>query len=109
MKGTTKLLLIYMNETDTWADTAVPLVEAVVELLYFRRIAGCTVHRGTLGFGAGRHMQSRRLFGLNDQRPVTISVIDEEERLRALLPKLRQMVKAGVMFLVDGEMIPSGE
>jgi PII-like signaling protein len=100
-----KLLLIYIDETDTWGESRVPLYEAIVEKLIELDIDGATVHTGIMGYGANRRLHKKRLFGVTDDRPVTISVIDGEARLRAALPALKEMVKEGILFLVDGEVI----
>lgn len=107
MEETTRaaLLLIYIDETDTWGDARIPLYEAIVQKLFDLGIDGATVHLGIMGFGANRRVHRKRLFGVTDDRPVTISAVDEEARLREVLPALRSMVKEGRLFLVPGELI----
>ena len=100
-----KLLLIFIDETDRWGPSRVPLYEALVEKLFELGIDGATVHIGIMGFGANRRMHKKGLFGVTDDRPITISVIDNEARLRAVLPKIKEMVTEGVLFLVDGEVV----
>jgi PII-like signaling protein len=100
-----KLLLIYIDETDTWGDARMPLYEAIVEKLFELGIDGATVNSGIMGYGVNRRLHKKRLFGVTDERPVTISVIDSEARIREALPKLAQMVSEGIIFLVDGEVI----
>ena len=100
-----KLLLIFIDETDTWGDSRVPLYEAIVEKLVESGIDGATVHSGIMGFGANRRPHKKGLFGVTDDRPVTILVVDNEARLRAVLPAIKDMVKEGLIFLVDGEVI----
>jgi|SRR5688572_21556137 uncharacterized protein len=100
-----KLLLIYVDETDTWGNSRMPLYEAVVEKLFELGIDGATVNAGVMGFGANRRLHKKRLFGVTDDKPVTISVVDNETRLRTALPALKRMVAEGLMFLVDGEVI----
>ena len=48
------LLLICIDETDTWGDSRIPLYEAIVEKLFERGIDGATVHTGIMGYGASR-------------------------------------------------------
>ena len=59
-----------------------------------------------MGFGSHRKMHHKRLFGISDDKPVVITVVDEEQRLRSIVPELRAMVKEGLMVLVDAEVIP---
>lgn len=103
-----KLLLIYIDETDTWSDARVPLYDAIVQMLFDQRIAGATVHSGMMGFGANRRLHKKRLFGVTDEKPLTISVIDNEQKLRALVPKLTTMVREGLVILVDAEVLHHG-
>ena len=100
-----KLLLIYVDETDTWGERRIPLYEAVVERLFELGINGATVHSGIMGFGADRRLHKKGLFGITDDRPITISIIENEVLLRAALPMLREMVAGGLLFLVDGEVV----
>lgn len=99
------LLLIYIDETDIWGDSRTPLYEAIVEKLFELGAAGATVHSGIMGYGANRRLHRKHLFGVTDDRPVTISIVDSVERLRALLPVIRPMVREGLFFLLPGEIL----
>lgn len=108
MDAPVKMMLIFVDETDTWGESRVPLYEAIVELLMQAGISGATVNTGIMGFGTNRQMHRKRLFGVTDERPVTITAIDNEARLRAVLPQLESMVGEGLVFLVDGEVLHLG-
>lgn len=108
MHAPVKMMLIFVDETDTWGESRVPLYEAIVESLMHADISGATVQSGIMGFGANRQLHRKRLFGVTDERPVTITVIESEAKLRTVLPKLRSMVKEGLVFLVDGEVLHLG-
>ena len=43
--------------------------------------------------------------GLSSDRPVMLSVIDEEAKIRAYLPLLEQMVHEGLVVLSDVDVI----
>lgn len=98
-----KLLLIYVDETDLW-ETG-PLYEAIVRRLRQLGIAGATVQRGIMGFGTHGKVHHKRLFGVSDDRPIIISVVDSEAVIRQVLPEIRLMVKEGLMLLLDAEVI----
>ncbi len=108
MSAPHKMMLIFLDETDQWGESRVPLYEAIVEMLLEAGIAGATVHSGIMGFGINRHLHRKHLFGVTDDHPVTITIVESEEKLRGLLPKLRSMVKEGMIFLVDGEVLHWG-
>ena len=98
-----KMLLIYVDDTDLWH--AQPLYEAIVRRLRQAGIAGATAQHGIMGFGSHGKVHHKRLFGISDDKPVVITVVDEEARLRAIIPEIRIMVKEGLMVLVDAEVI----
>ncbi len=103
MKAPIKLLLIYVDENDTWEMT--PLYEAIIRRLRQLDVAGATVQTGIMGFGSHMKVHQKRLFGISDDRPVVISVVDNEARLRLILPEIRVMVKEGLVLLLDAELI----
>jgi len=51
-------------------------------------------------------VHQKRLFGISDDRPVTISVADNEAKIREFLPEIRSMVQEGLLLLLDAEVIP---
>ena len=98
-----KLLLLFVNESDTWNDT--PLYQAIVHRLKQLNLAGATAQVGVLGFGHHMRLHHKGLFGIADDRPVTITVIDHEAKIRAALPELRDMVREGLILLLDAELV----
>jgi PII-like signaling protein len=60
---------------------------------------------GILGFGHHRRLHHKGLLGVSDDRPVTIMAVDDERKIRAVLPELREMVKEGLILLLDAELI----
>jgi PII-like signaling protein len=104
MTAPAKMLLIFVDETDTAGE--LPLYEFIVRRLVQLGAKGATVHIGAMGFGAHHRVHRSRLFGISDDRPVTITVVDSEEKLRALLPEIRPLVREGLMILTDVEVIP---
>jgi PII-like signaling protein len=103
VKAPVKMLVIYIDETDLWEGR--PLYEAIVRRLRQLGVNGATVTIGTMGFGAHLKVHRKRLFGISDDRPAVINVIDTEPTLREIIPEIRGMVKEGLMVLVDAEVI----
>ena len=98
-----KMLLIFIDQTDTWQN--VPLHTAIVRVLEQNGIAGATVLSGIMGYGIHRHIHRRGLLGVSDDKPLTIAVIDNEDKLRSVLPIIRPMVREGLIGLTDFEVI----
>ena len=104
MTPPTKMLLIFVDESDQWDE--VPLYEAILRRLVKFEISGATVQVGVMGFGSHHRIHRKRLFGVSDDRPVTIIVVDDEEKLRKAIPEIRPLVKEGLLLLTDVEVIP---
>jgi uncharacterized protein len=103
LDGIGLLVRIYIGESDHWHGR--PLYQAIVELLRERKIAGATVMRGIEGFGAKSHLHTTRILRLSEDLPVLIEIVDEESRLRAILPELDAMVGDGLITLEKVEVI----
>jgi PII-like signaling protein len=84
------------------------LYEAITRKLIQLKAPGATVQRGIMGFGSHqKRLHHGQLFGISDDRPVTISVVHDEESLRSvIIPALQPLVRHGVMFMVDVEFVP---
>jgi PII-like signaling protein len=63
------------------------------------------VLRGIEGFGAKQHLHTARILSLSSDLPVLIEVVDQEDRLRAVLPDLDAMVSDGLITLEQVEVI----
>ena len=100
-----KMLIIYVDESDMWGESHAPLYEAIVRRLRQMEIAGATVQTGIMGFGSHQKVHHKRLFGISDDRPVMITAVDDEAKLRKILPEIRGMVLEGLLVLLDVEVI----
>jgi uncharacterized protein len=99
-----KLLVAIFDAQDEWQGEA--LHEAIVRVLQAEGIAGVTVLQGLTGFGAHRAVHRRGLIGRPHDKPTAIVVIENEAKLRAVLPIVRPMVAEGIFVMVDAEVIP---
>ncbi len=103
LEGRAKLLRIYVGEDDRWEDE--PLHEAIVKKLRMMDIAGATVYRGLIGYGAQNRVHRSGFLGLSKDLPIMLSIIDTEEKIRGVLPVLDEMVDEGLIALSDVEII----
>lgn len=101
--GNGLLVRIYVGEQDQAEGR--PLYQAIVEFLRARGLAGATVLRGIEGFGAHARVHTTRLLRLSEDLPVLIEVVDQEERLRGVLPELDAMVGDGLITLERVEIV----
>ena len=98
-----KMMTIYLDYNDTEGE--LPLYEAIVRHLVHLEVAGATVLTGIMGFGRGGKVHRKRLFGVTDDKPVIIRVVDREEKIMTALAQIRPMVTEGLIQLQDVEVV----
>ncbi|HEV2323486.1 MAG TPA: DUF190 domain-containing protein [Terracidiphilus sp.] len=103
IEGKARLMRIYIGESDRWRDK--PLYISLVEAMRANDIAGVTVYRGILGYGAHRRVHRDRPLHLSRDCSIMLSVVDSEEKLKAFLPTVEQMVEEGLIVLSDVDII----
>lgn len=94
-----RLLRVFIGESDRWQHR--PLYEAIVLKARELGLAGATVLRGPMGFGANSHLHTAKILRLSNDLPIVIEVVDTEEKINRLLPHLDEMVKEGLVTLED--------
>jgi PII-like signaling protein len=103
IEGPGKLLRIFIGEADRWHGRS--LAEAIVLMLREEGLAGATVVRGVEGFGADSRIHSAHILRLSEDLPIVIEVVDQEERIQGILPKLDEMVTEGLVCLADVDIV----
>lgn len=103
MEGKARIMRIYIGESDRWRDK--PLYQALVEAMRANDIAGVTVYRGILGYGAHRRMHKEKTLSLSQDCSIMLSAVDSEEKLQGLIPILDQMVEEGLVVISDVDII----
>lgn len=98
-----KLLRIFIGENDRWGYQ--PLYTAIVEAARRMGLNGATVFKGIEGYGGHSVVHAARIFDLSSDLPVLIEIVDSEERIRAFLPQLDEMVGEGLVTLETVEII----
>jgi PII-like signaling protein len=68
-------------------------------------LAGVTVYRGILGYGAHRRVHKEKPLHLSRDLSIMLSVVDTEEKLHSFLPLVDQMVAEGLVVLSDVDII----
>jgi PII-like signaling protein len=92
-----KLLRIFIGEQDKWQG--LPLYEAIVNLARKELLAGATVLKGCMGFGAKSHMHTAKILRLSEDLPMIIEIVDSDEKIMAFLPHLDEMITDGLVTL----------
>jgi len=103
IRGPARLMRVFLGESDRWEGE--PLHDAIVKRLRLMDIAGATVYRGILGYGAKGHTHRDRFFHLSRDLPVMISVVDTPEKIAAAARTVEEMLVDGLLVLSDVEAI----
>lgn len=90
---------IYIGESARWQG--IPLYEAVVLKARELHLAGATVLRGPMGFGASSRIHTAKILRLSEDLPIVIEIVDVAEKVSALLSHLAPMVADGLVTLED--------
>ncbi|BBC29942.1 hypothetical protein SGFS_012360 [Streptomyces graminofaciens] len=96
-------LTVLIGEHDTWHHR--PLYAEIVHRAHAAGLAGASVFRGVEGFGASSIVHTSRLLSLSEDLPVAVIVVDTEDRVRAFLPQLDELVNGGLVTLDPCEVV----
>ena len=91
------LLRIFLGESDRLGHQ--PLYEAIVAKARAAGLAGATVTRGSMGFGASSQLHTAKIMRLSDDLPLVVEIVDAEERINAFLPQLKEIMGGGLVTL----------
>lgn len=94
------LVRIFLGESDRGPGGR-PLYEAIVLKARELHMAGATVLRGPMGFGADSRIHTSKVLRLSEDLPIVIDIVDSPEQIAALIPHLDEMVKGGLVTLED--------
>ena len=97
LDGEQILMRIFIGEADQ--HDGQPLYQALVGMLREAGIAGATVTRGVMGFGAKSHLHTTHLLRLSQDLPIVVEVVDTQEHLDGVMDQLDAMVSEGLVTL----------
>ena len=102
--GQAVLLRVFVGESDKLGH--MPLYEAIVKQARDADLAGATVLKGVLGFGATARFRTQKILDLSSDLSMVIEIVDEEKKITAFQSKLSEMFdRAGCGGLVTLENI----
>ncbi len=97
-----KLLRIFVSSTDRISGQLV--YEKIIYMAKEKNLAGATVLRGVLGFGASSVIHSSKFWELTEKLPMVIEIVDKTEKVEKFYhqiePLLNEMSK-GCMVTID--------
>lgn len=92
-----RLLRIFIGENDKWQGK--PLYEAIVRKARELQLAGATVLRGPMGFGANSRMHTTKILRLSEDLPIVIEIVDSQQKIDELMPFIDEAVREGLVTL----------
>lgn len=98
-----ELLRIFIGDSDRHHGK--PLYEALVEAARERHLAGATVVRGYLGYGAHSRIHTAKILRLSEDLPVVVEIVDEPDKIEAFLPVLDEMMAEGMVTVEEVKVI----
>jgi PII-like signaling protein len=103
LEGEGKLVRIFIGENDRHHGK--PLYEAIVSRAREEGLAGATVLRGLMGFGAASRIHTAKVLRLSEDLPIVVEIVDRSEKIEAFLPALDDMVGDGLVTLERVQVI----
>ena len=100
------LLRIFIGEHDKFGGA--PLYEAIVLKARELHLAGATVLRGPMGFGASSRLHTTKILRLSEDLPLVIEIVDSEDKINAFLPTLDGMMTSGLITLEKVQVLQYG-
>ncbi|GAA3567513.1 DUF190 domain-containing protein [Amycolatopsis ultiminotia] len=94
---------IFIGEDDVWHHK--PLHREIIERARDAGLAGATVLRGCEGYGIHAMIHTTRLLSMSEDLPIVVLVIDREDRIRAFLPELDELIGGGTVLLEEVEVM----
>ena len=98
-----ELLRIFIGESARHHGRA--LYEAIGIEARKRGMAGATVLRGLMGFGADSRMHTAKILRMSEDLPIIVEIVDNPERIAAFLPELDTMIQEGLITLERARVI----
>jgi hypothetical protein len=92
-----QLLRIFIGESDRHDGR--PLYKAIVDIARKQGMAGATVLRGLMGFGAHSRMHTAKILRLSEDLPIIIEIVDKPERVKILMETIDPMIDEGLVTL----------
>ncbi|NNM87178.1 MAG: DUF190 domain-containing protein [Phycisphaerae bacterium] len=91
------LLRIFIGESDEWENK--PLFEAIIQKARAAGLAGGTVLKGSMGFGANSVLHTNKVLVLSTDLPIVIEIVDSREKIENFLPTLDSLVREGMITM----------
>jgi len=108
LAGEGKLLRIFIGETDHHKHES--LYEVIVRRAREEGLAGATVLRGVMGYGAAsRIIHTAKILQLSEDLPIVVEIVDTEEKVKSFITIVDQLFEetgcGGMLTMEKAEVI----
>ncbi len=103
IEGEAILLRIFVGETDR-VDGKL-LYKKIVEICKDNNVAGASVFRGIMGYGASSRIHSASLLTISEDLPIVIEIVDREDRIKKVLPEIEKLINHGLITMEKVKVI----
>jgi uncharacterized protein len=100
------LLRIFLGEDEKSGSK--PLYEAIVLKARELHLAGATVLRGPMGYGANSQIHAAKVVRLSVDLPIVIEIADAPDKINAFIPVLDGMIGSGLVTLEKIQVLHYG-
>ena len=97
-----QLLRIFIGESDKHEGK--PLYEWLVIKAKEQGLAGATVLRGLMGFGANSRIHTSKILRLSLDMPIVVEIVDTPEKINGFLACIETVVTEGLVTLEKAEV-----
>ncbi len=98
-----ELLRVFIGESDKFEGR--PLYEVIVREARERGMAGATVLRGMMGFGAHSRLHTTKILRLSEDLPIIVEIVDKPQRIADFLPRLDEIIGEGLVTVERAQVI----
>ena len=103
LSGEAKLLRIFVGEASRHEGE--PVYDLIVEEAKKRGLAGATVLRGTVGFGANSRLHTAKILRLSEDLPMVVEIVDEADKIDGFMPFLDEVLEEGLVTQEKVEVV----
>jgi PII-like signaling protein len=103
LRGPATRLTVLVKEDDQWHHR--PLYTEIVHRAHQAGLAGASVFRGIEGYGRSSQIHTTRILSLAEDLPCSIVIVDTDEKIRAFLPQLDELVSEGLVMVDPVEVV----
>lgn len=103
LQGPAARLTVFVKEDAQWHHR--PVYSEIVHRAHAAGLAGASVFRGIEGYGRSQHIHTSRILSLAEDLPCSIVIVDAEDKVRAFLPQVEELVGDGLVMIDVVEVI----